>query len=371
METILAHAQELVYILLSLMPTQYQRDNLETMLGLFLEAQKHPLPQHSRAKSASALSRFLNIYPWSTRQLIRTTRDYVLKQILSQCPKGRRPMLQVIIDLTTLEKRGKFKPFEHLISVYNRKRGLHLVVLYLVVGQWRVPWSFRVWRGKDTSSPAQLALKLLLGLPKSLTNHFQVMILVDTAFASMEFLHGIHKLKYHAITGGRCVRQLIDGRRLTDLHKRGIQVRLVSLKFPVSVSWYYLKRDHGFLEKRFVLSTKQLKPSTITWWGRRRWLLEGWFKTAKHRFGLHRFGESALREGNPPAGDCEPGGSGYFTGRLSLAGTLADCLHFGTEGHIYQAIPLVYLIGGKLHKWRENLSCHNCLCFFFYLTSNE
>lgn len=109
METILAHAQQLVYILLSLMPTQYQRDNLETMLGLFLSAQKHPLPQHSRAKSASALSRFLNIYPWSTRQLIRTTRDYVLKQILSQCPKGRRPMLQVIIDLTTLEKRGKFK----------------------------------------------------------------------------------------------------------------------------------------------------------------------------------------------------------------------------------------------------------------------
>jgi hypothetical protein len=28
--------------------------------------------------------------------------------------------------------------------------------------------------------------------------------------------------------------------------------------------------------------------------------LEGWFKTAKHRFGLHRFGESALQEGFPP-----------------------------------------------------------------------
>jgi hypothetical protein len=47
----------------------------------------------------------------------------------------------------------------------------------------------------------------------------------------------------------------------------GQQVRLVGLKFPVSVSWYYLKRDNGKLEKRFVLSTKQLKGSTITWWG--------------------------------------------------------------------------------------------------------
>jgi hypothetical protein len=133
--TLLAHAQQLIYILLSLMPSQYQRDSLQALLGLFLQAQGHPLPQHSKVKSASALSRFLNIYPWSTRKLIGTMRQTALKQILSQCPKGRRPFLQVIIDLTTLEKRGKFKPFEHLIRVYNGKRGLHLVVLYLVVGR--------------------------------------------------------------------------------------------------------------------------------------------------------------------------------------------------------------------------------------------
>jgi hypothetical protein len=293
MQTILAHAQKLVYMLVSLMPSVYQRENLEAMLGLFLEAQGHPLPQYSKAKSASALSRFLNIHLWSTRLVIRTTRKHVLNQILSVSAKGRRPMLQVIIDLTTLEKRGKFKPFEHLISVYNGKRGLHLVLLYLVVGQWRVPWSFRVWRGKNTPSPAQLGLKLIKGLPKALTKHFQVMILVDTAFGSVEFLHAIRKLKYHAIAGVRCDRQLVDGRRLTQLYKRGQQVRLAGLKFPVTVSWYYLKRN-GKLEKRFVLSTRPLKASTINWWGKRRWQIEGWFKTAKHRFGLHRFGQGTL-----------------------------------------------------------------------------
>src|SRR4028119_849460 len=60
------------------------------------------------------------------------------------------------------------------------------------------------------------------------------------------------------------------------------------------LSWYYLKRDNGKLEKRFVLSTKPLKGSTITWWGKRRWQIEGWFKTAKHRFGLDRFGQGTL-----------------------------------------------------------------------------
>ncbi len=202
-------------------------------------------------------------------------------------------MLQVIIDLTTLEKCGKFDSFKHLICVYNGKRGLHLIVLYLVVGRWRVPWSFRVWRGKGTTSPAQLGLKLVKTLPKSLTKYFQVMILVDTAFGTVDFLHGIRKLKYHAIAGLRYDRQLIDGRSVSDLYKRGQQVRLAGLKFPVSVSWCYLKRD-GKFEKRFVLSTKPLKGSTISWWGKRRWQIEGWFKTAKHRFGLHRFGQGTL-----------------------------------------------------------------------------
>ena len=294
MVSILAHAQNLVYTLLSVMPSVYQQENLEAMLGLFLKAQGYPLPEHSKSKSPSALSRFLNVYDWSTRSVIRTTRNRVIKEILSECPLGRKPFLQVIIDLTTLEKTGKFKGFENLIRVYNGKRGLHLVVAYLVVGRWRVPWSFRVWRGKGTLSPAQLGLKLVKCLPKKLTKHFQVMVLVDTAFGSVEFLHGVQKLKHHVIAGIACTRKLTDGRCVARLHKRGQQLHLHGLKFPVSVSWYYFKRDDGKYEKRFVISTKALKASTISWWGKRRWQIEGWFKTVKHRFGLHRFGQGTL-----------------------------------------------------------------------------
>lgn len=120
------------------------------------------------------------------------------------------------------------------------------------------------------------------------------MVLVDTAFGSVEFIHGVRKRKYHVIAGITYTRKLIDGRCVAQLHKRGQQLRLRGLKFPVCVSWYYFKRDDGKYEKRFVLSTKALKASTISWWGKRRWQIEGWFKTAKHRFGLHRFGQGTL-----------------------------------------------------------------------------
>lgn len=77
MVSLLAHAQNIVYTLLSLMPSTYQQKNLEAMFGMFLEAQGYPLPQHSKSKSASALSRFLNIYNWSTRGVIRTARNRI------------------------------------------------------------------------------------------------------------------------------------------------------------------------------------------------------------------------------------------------------------------------------------------------------
>jgi hypothetical protein len=64
----LQHAQTLVYSLIRLMPSDYQKASLQTLLGRFLSAQGEALPAHTPLKSASALSRFLNHYQWSTRQ---------------------------------------------------------------------------------------------------------------------------------------------------------------------------------------------------------------------------------------------------------------------------------------------------------------
>ena len=139
-------------------------------------------------------------------------------------------------------------------------------MLYLVIGKWRIPWNFRVWRGKGTTSPAQLGLKLVQRLPNFFKLNFQTIILADTAFGSREFFQGIRKLKYHVITGIAISRKLVDRRLLRHLHKQGQQVRLVGLKFSVTVAWYYLKRENGRVEKRFIVSTKPLKTSTIKWW---------------------------------------------------------------------------------------------------------
>ena len=101
MSAILPQAQALVSKLMNLMPTCYQQNSLQALLGLFLEATGSPLPEHCTTKSASALSRFLNEYKWPTRQVIREVRKVALQQILFQPRVGPRPTLQVIVDLTT------------------------------------------------------------------------------------------------------------------------------------------------------------------------------------------------------------------------------------------------------------------------------
>ena len=303
METILEHAQGLVYALLGLMPSRYQKTSLSALLGLFLEAPGHALPQHCPIKSASALSRFLNIYGWSTRSVLRTTRQTVLKQMAQHLPRSDSP-LKVIIDLTTLPKCGEFRhlgdPTEDeakpnpWVRVLNGKRGLHLVVLYLVLGQWRVPWSFCIWHGKGTSSPAQLACKLLARVPQPLTRHRTVLVLADTEFGTVEFLKAVHKRRWRAVVGLRCNRRLESGKTLKQLYrtgKRGQQVRLLGMNVSLTISWFWLKRSEGKRELRFVVSTYPYSGVYLVRLGRQRWAIEGFFKTIKHRFGLHGFGQ--------------------------------------------------------------------------------
>ena len=290
------------------MPSPHQTLSLQAVFTMFWESQRVALPEQCVLKSPAALSRFFNEYGWPTRAVIRATRKQILKELLKYAPRGKRPHLQVIIDLTTLEKRGKFKAFAELIHILNGKRGLHIVVMYLVVGGWRVPWAFRPWRGKDkegvwgklppahfrTVTPAQLGLKLLRTLPKKLTRRFRVLVLADTGFSSVEFVNGVEKRRdFQAIVGIPKNRLMANGKAIETITKKGQQVHITGFEKMVTASWFYLERN-GKLEKRFVISTRILKGSTITWWGRRRWAIEGFFKTAKYQFGLASFGQQTL-----------------------------------------------------------------------------
>ena len=290
------------------MPSPHQTLSLQAVFTMFWESQRVALPEQCVLKSPAALSRFFNEYGWPTRAVIRATRKQILKELLKYAPRGKRPHLQVIIDLTTLEKRGKFKAFAELIHILNGKRGLQIVVMYLVGGGWRVPWAFRPWRGKDkegvwgklppahfrTVTPAQLGLKLLRTLPKKLTRRFRVLVLADTGFSSVEFVNGVEKRRdFQAIVGIPKNRLMANGKAIETITKKGQQVHITGFEKMVTASWFDLERN-GKLEKRFVISTRILKGSTITWWGRRRWAIEGFFKTAKYQFGLASFGQQTL-----------------------------------------------------------------------------
>ena len=299
----LQHAQGLVYSLLCLMPSHYQKASLKALFARFLCEQGHALPEHTPLKSPSSLSRFLNHYSWSTRQVIRTTRAAILDQ-LAVHPVPSHVPVRLLIDLTTLEKTGKFwhlsTPTEEVdapepwVRMLNGKRGLHLVVLYLVVGERRIPWSFRVWRGKGAASPSQLACKLLATVPKQLSQGRSVIVQGDTEFGTVAFFNAVRQRQWRAVVGVRNNRLLQDGRRLKDLPgcaKRGLQVRLKDLDYPLSVSWFWLKRADDKRELRFVASTYPYSGTYLVRLGRKRWAIEGFFKTAKHQFGLHCFGQ--------------------------------------------------------------------------------
>ena len=165
METILKHAQGLVYALLHLMPSSYQHASLSSLLGLFLEAQGHPFPQHCQTKSASALSRFLNHYDWSTRSVLRTTRQAVLYQMAKHLPHSGSP-LKVLIDLTTLPKCGKFlhlgnlnepeeTPKIKLTRSLCRSHQLHSIGSAASCHNARCPFNSAQWSSRHFNQPLE------------------------------------------------------------------------------------------------------------------------------------------------------------------------------------------------------------------------
>jgi hypothetical protein len=171
----------------------------------------------------------------------------------------------------------------------NKKRGLHLVVMYLVAGPLRLPWGFRLWRGKGEASAAELALSLLRTLPQVLLG-LNPLVLADAGFGTTTFLVGVKRVGLDAVVGMRCDRRLADSRSISQA-RCGERVILLGLPFPVTVARYYLSRN-GQREIRFVVATFIATARVISRWGRRRWRIEGFFKVCKGRFGLGRFAQA-------------------------------------------------------------------------------
>ena len=290
------HAQELVYRLLTLMPNAHLRASLQCLLALFL-ASPRPRPDQSQTKSEAALSRFLNRYGWPTGKAIKTTRKSLKRLIDSylKSHRGRLPIVYAVVDLTCLEKTGQYKDLKGLVRTYNHKRGVHVALLYLAIGPFRFPWSFRVYRGQGTATPTQLALKLLGQIPPPWRERFQIRVLADAGFSTTELIPGAQKRGFEVIMSLCCDRVMADGHAVKTIPNRGQRVTLKNLDTPVTLSWFWRRhQDTGEREQHFVVATEALSGAYIVRLGKRRWAIEACFKVLKHQFGWDAFGAGTL-----------------------------------------------------------------------------
>lgn len=132
-------------------------------------------------------------------------------------------------------------------------------------------------------------------MPTQLSQGRVVIVQAETEFGTIEFLNAVRKRSWRAVVGMRCHRKRSDGRSLKQLYrhaKRGQQVQREGMSYSLTVSWFWLKRSQGKRELRFVVSTHPYSGVYLVRLGRKRWAMEGFFKTIKHRFGLHCFGQS-------------------------------------------------------------------------------
>jgi hypothetical protein len=300
-------AQELFTTLRTHITSRHVLKSFDTAMAGFLKADGNPRPEQAVAKSGAALSRMYNCYDFPVLTFIRTLRQAIEKYIWTyfSASKKRRPVLELILDMTTLlahktapvglfalEKTGEFEGLP--LSYFNEKYGLHVVVLYIVIGRERFPWAWRFWRGQGETTWVEHALSLLRCLPAFFKERFRPRVLADTGFGSSQMIEGCHALGLPLVVGIACDRKTEQGFRADQLGVQAGVVMLKGCKVPVWATRYKLHGKRGYFEWRCVVSTTPASSRTIIGWGKRRWRIEAFFKTMKSRFGLDQFGQRTL-----------------------------------------------------------------------------
>ncbi len=253
------------------------------LVALFLDCKLRTTLQNIRGVSASTASRFFSCEHAPDEVFWAELSRWQLGQLYRLPRRGRRGDAVLKLDLTCIEKTGKQIPFAR---VFNRRYGIQLVVLHACVEGLSFPLGYRVYRGKGKATVVDLALELLTAFPASGWSS-RVVVLADAGFGSTEFIQGCWALGFERLlVGMRCNRTLADGRQLIQLKQRGEQVMLHDLpEHPLWLSWCDVRREEG--EKRFyVAATFPAGGAYLARRYRQRWLIESFFKSIKHDFGL-------------------------------------------------------------------------------------
>ncbi len=277
------HSHSLLKTLEALLWNRREVGVFRALIALFLDCKLRTTLQNIKGMSASTASRFLSCEHAPDEVFWRELNSWQLKQCYRLPRRGRRGDVVLKLDLTCIEKTGKQIPFAR---VFNRRYGIQLVVLHACVGGLSFPLGYRVYRGKDKPTTVALALELLAVFPASGWSS-QVVVLADAGFGSTEFIQSCQALGFkRRLVGIRWNRTLADGRQLSELKQRGEQVVLHDLPDPpLWLSWCDVKRE-GDKKRFYVASTFPAGGAYLARRYRRRWLIESFFKSIKHDFGL-------------------------------------------------------------------------------------
>ncbi|MEM7735417.1 MAG: transposase [Deinococcota bacterium] len=209
-------------------------------------------------------------------------RDYARKQ-------GKTPWLVIRVDLTSVAKCGKKLPY---LRTYNGIHGIHLVVMHVSLGKLSFPMGCEIYDPASTATPIDHAVRLLSRMHPYHWGGFEHLVVMDAGFYSADVLDLLNWWGFtHVSIGAKANLRLRDGRKLRDA-KQAEAVELDSLPGTTFyVAWVTLPRD-GKRRRFYTLSTTRATAITLTSRHKRRWLIESFFKSAKHDFGLQ---ETRLR----------------------------------------------------------------------------
>jgi hypothetical protein len=283
------HATSLLQAINALLPLKWHFA-FECILQLFLSTNLRTTLENLQGISSSTASRFFAASDFQLElawEALLTWEIQQLRQASRVKKAGRRPPLYLRVDLTSIEKTGKSLPF---LRVFNKVKGIHLVVLHVSYGNINFAAGYRVYDPKMTSTPIALALELLQGWSPRFWGGWDVRLLADAGYLSDVFLEKTRAMGFeHVSVGGKSNLKLRDGRRLENCRK-GETVELHHLpKFKLWVSYVDLPRKvngKDVLKRFFVLSTSKGTSRTLLRVHGKRWWIESFFKVVKYDFGL-------------------------------------------------------------------------------------
>lgn len=185
------------------------------ILAVFLDASLRTTLDNVKIISASTASRFFSHDMLDERLCWEELNHWQFEQLYRRSfGRGRKPEVVLKLDLTCIEKTGKKLPFTWC---YNKRYGIQLLTLHACFGSLSFPIATSLYEGKHRL--AELALELLEHFPIH-SWPAGVIVMADAAFGTSEFLQGTHELGFEKVLV-RCDRRLTDGRKLSELARKG------------------------------------------------------------------------------------------------------------------------------------------------------